>query len=275
MNIDSTRSPGVTVEKRSAASSNDINQDMAKSETWMSNNDNKQVLTKEKGPQKAEWVQVGSKRKSEGKGRLKGKENKPPGRNRVQRKSSLGQGLEPTQSNSFHALQVMEAQTRDSSVMDISNPTSLPSDISTGYQGKQDMFLPSPLGMKSNAIMGQLEVDGLTLKKDMAHKQNIDETMVTEAKSFPALVRELKGHYKLDFLAIVETRCSKEMSVTGANQLGFPNMEIFDCEGYSGGIWCLWDHNISSIKILERHHQFIHCAVTGARVVLATYRGLC
>ncbi|KAI9128260.1 hypothetical protein K1719_001253 [Acacia pycnantha] len=56
MNIDSTRFPGVTVEKRSAVSSKDINQDIAKSETRMNNNDNKQVLTKEKGPQKAEWV---------------------------------------------------------------------------------------------------------------------------------------------------------------------------------------------------------------------------
>ncbi|KAI9125313.1 hypothetical protein K1719_003929 [Acacia pycnantha] len=90
----------------------------------------------------------------------------------------------------------------------------------------------------------------------------------TGAKSFPALVRELKGHYKLDFFAIVETRCSKEMSVTRANQLGFPNMELVDCEGYSGGIWCLWDHSISSITILERHHQFIHLQVTGAAAYL-------
>ncbi|KAI9112722.1 hypothetical protein K1719_016225 [Acacia pycnantha] len=49
------------------------------------------------------------------------------------------------------------------------------------------------------------------------------------AKSFPALVREPKGHYKLDFFVIVETRCSKEMSVTRANQLGFLNMELVDC----------------------------------------------
>ncbi|KAI9081386.1 hypothetical protein K1719_036649 [Acacia pycnantha] len=46
-------------------------------------------------------------------------------------------------------------------------------------------------------------------------------------------------------------------------QLGFPNRELMDCKGYSGGIWCLWDHNISSISVLERHHQFIHIQVFG------------
>ncbi|KAI9120536.1 hypothetical protein K1719_007569 [Acacia pycnantha] len=86
----------------------------------------------------------------------------------------------------------------------------------------------------------------------------------TGARSFPALVRDLKSHYQLNFMAILETRCSKEMSEGRARQLSFPNMELMDCEGYSGGIWCLWDHNIYAISLLERHHQFIHLQVTGA-----------
>ncbi|KAI9092467.1 hypothetical protein K1719_027595 [Acacia pycnantha] len=86
----------------------------------------------------------------------------------------------------------------------------------------------------------------------------------TGSKSFPALVRDLKSHYQLDFIAIVETRCNRESSVARAEKLGFPNMALVDCEGYSGGIWCLWNHSISSISILERHHQFIHLVVTGA-----------
>ncbi|KAI9084859.1 hypothetical protein K1719_033265 [Acacia pycnantha] len=86
----------------------------------------------------------------------------------------------------------------------------------------------------------------------------------TGAKSFPALVRDLKTHYQLNFIAILETRCNKEVSHRRANLLGFPNMELVDCEGYSGGIWCLWDHSITSISVIERHHQFLHLQVTGA-----------
>ncbi|KAK4258548.1 hypothetical protein QN277_004989 [Acacia crassicarpa] len=86
----------------------------------------------------------------------------------------------------------------------------------------------------------------------------------TGALSFPALVRDLKTHYRLDFIAVLETRCTKEASLSRAQQLGFPNMELIDCEGYSGGIWCLWEHSISSISVIERHHQFMHLQVTGA-----------
>ncbi|KAI9116206.1 hypothetical protein K1719_013136 [Acacia pycnantha] len=69
---------------------------------------------------------------------------------------------------------------------------------------------------------------------------------------------------ELNFIAILETRCNKEVSHRRANLLGFPNMELVDCEGYSGGIWCLWDHSITSISVIERHHQFLHLQVTGA-----------
>ncbi|KAK4283181.1 hypothetical protein QN277_000163 [Acacia crassicarpa] len=86
----------------------------------------------------------------------------------------------------------------------------------------------------------------------------------TGAPSFPALIRDLKAHYRLDFLAILETRCSKEASRRRAQALGFHNMELIDCEGYSGGIWCFWEHSITSVLVIERHRQFMHLQVTGA-----------
>ncbi|KAI9100884.1 hypothetical protein K1719_024008 [Acacia pycnantha] len=57
------------------------------------------------------------------------------------------------------------------------------------------------------------------------------------------------------------------MSTRRASQLGFTNMEIIDCEGYSGGIWCLWDENIVTATVVECNHQFMHVQVavpTGA-----------
>ncbi|KAK4275816.1 hypothetical protein QN277_018836 [Acacia crassicarpa] len=82
------------------------------------------------------------------------------------------------------------------------------------------------------------------------------------ARSFPALIRDLKNHYNLNFVAILETHCSKEDSARRADQLGFSHMELIDSEGYSGGIWCFWEPTISHVAVLEHHHQYMHLKIT-------------
>ncbi|KAI9108820.1 hypothetical protein K1719_020125 [Acacia pycnantha] len=91
-----------------------------------------------------------------------------------------------------------------------------------------------------------------------------DNGQGTGARSFPSLIRDLKAHYHLGFIAILEARCNTESSVARASQLGFLNMELINCEGYSGGIWCLWDHCISSVSVVKRHHQFLHLLITNS-----------
>ncbi|KAI9128598.1 hypothetical protein K1719_000081 [Acacia pycnantha] len=80
----------------------------------------------------------------------------------------------------------------------------------------------------------------------------------TGARSFLGLMRDLKIHYQLGFVAILETRCAKEVSKGRAQQMGFSNFEIVECEGYSGGIWCLWDDSIGVVSVLERNQQYLH-----------------
>ncbi|KAK4270935.1 hypothetical protein QN277_019699 [Acacia crassicarpa] len=86
----------------------------------------------------------------------------------------------------------------------------------------------------------------------------------TGAPSFPALIRDLKKHYQLNFMAILKTRCTHQLARTRAQLMGFPNMEIVDCEGYSGGIWCLWDDNIGAVTLVERNFQFLHFLITSS-----------
>ncbi|KAK4284543.1 hypothetical protein QN277_001360 [Acacia crassicarpa] len=90
----------------------------------------------------------------------------------------------------------------------------------------------------------------------------------TDAHSFPALIRDLKNHYKLNFIAILETRCAQQMAPIRAQQLGFGNMEIVDCEGYSGGTWCLWDDSIGEVFLVERNNQFVHFQITRTEGVI-------
>ena len=64
----------------------------------------------------------------------------------------------------------------------------------------------------------------------------------------------------LGFLAILETRCHKDMSESRVQKLGFEKFVVVDAVGHSSGIWCFWDSNIGDIRVLETNHQFIHIA---------------
>ncbi|KAI9128601.1 hypothetical protein K1719_000084 [Acacia pycnantha] len=77
-------------------------------ETQSGNNAKNGEVAIEKGTIKTEWVQVGSKRKSTAKSRAKGKENKPPARDRVVRPSQVGHALVNIQTNPFISLWVEE-----------------------------------------------------------------------------------------------------------------------------------------------------------------------
>ncbi|KAI9112213.1 hypothetical protein K1719_016736 [Acacia pycnantha] len=99
----------------------------------------------------------------------------------------------------------------------------------------------------------------------------------TGARSFPPLIRDLKAHYQLAFVAILETRCSSELSRGRASHLGFSNMELINCEGYSGGIWCLWDHCISLVTVLNGTtalHLLITSSSERLRTITVVYAAL-
>ncbi|KAI9121326.1 hypothetical protein K1719_008359 [Acacia pycnantha] len=69
---------------------------------------------------KPEWVPVGSKRKNQGKGKVKGKENLPPSSRNI-RKSSLNHGTSRMTSNNYTVLQNLEDQHKAINV--INSPT--------------------------------------------------------------------------------------------------------------------------------------------------------
>ncbi|KAI9083745.1 hypothetical protein K1719_034334 [Acacia pycnantha] len=56
------------------------------------------------GPVKSEWVQVGVKWKSVGKGKQKGKENRPPSQPRARKSTQVSCGVEHSQTNPFAVL---------------------------------------------------------------------------------------------------------------------------------------------------------------------------
>ncbi|KAI9084825.1 hypothetical protein K1719_033231 [Acacia pycnantha] len=188
------------------------------------------------GPVKNEWIQVGSKRKNSIKGVSKGNENKIPTRQKPARGIHVGPVLETINSNQFSALQAVESPLMNSTCGPCVEPKTNNGSPCVDYA--QDAT-PVVHNQGMGSVISQGTKEDATSGKDisiLAH-QSIDELMSDQ---------------------------DKEAALVRAHQLGFSHMELMDCEGYSGGIWCLWESTVSHVAVLERHHQYMHLQVTSA-----------
>ncbi|KAI9108746.1 hypothetical protein K1719_020051 [Acacia pycnantha] len=191
--------------------------------------ENKGELTKLKAPTKVEWVQVGSKRKNMGKGKMNGKENISPA-NRSAHVNIMGRELEPISSNSFKALQGLADQ--DKLVARIIEDKSI-----IGLESAQTV----PNNLISDTVM---EMNGSIVFQPEMNLGALEDNCRL-LNSGPTL------NHQLEQVVCDQDRTLGEVEIPQHNPL-------VDCEGYSGGIWCLWDHSITSISVIERHHQFLH-----------------
>lgn len=80
----------------------------------------------------------------------------------------------------------------------------------------------------------------------------------TGSKAFPGLIRDLKNRFKLDFLALVETRQSGNSADEIGKKFGFDRHERVEATGYAGGIWCFWRNDKLVVQVVGKHNQFIH-----------------
>lgn len=82
------------------------------------------------------------------------------------------------------------------------------------------------------------------------------------ARSLPSLVRDMKMKYDIHIFIIVEPRVSGDRAERVISKLGFSNNHRVETEGYSGGIWILWEGNKGRIDIINNSSQCIHTSVT-------------
>ncbi|XP_061357605.1 uncharacterized protein LOC133301903 [Gastrolobium bilobum] len=77
-------------------------------------------------------------------------------------------------------------------------------------------------------------------------------------KGFSTLIKDLVYQNKIQVLALIETRISGKKVDSVIRSLGFDSFFRREAVGFSGGIWILWNKNITSVNILEDNHQFVH-----------------
>ncbi|KAJ4838162.1 hypothetical protein Tsubulata_035006 [Turnera subulata] len=69
----------------------------------------------------------------------------------------------------------------------------------------------------------------------------------------------------VSLLVLVEPRISGLVAVLVIQKLGFPNSYRVEANGFSGGIWVLWKHDLV-VQVLLEHIQFIQLQVRSNQV---------
>ncbi|KAI9116715.1 hypothetical protein K1719_012373 [Acacia pycnantha] len=130
----------------------------------------------------------------------------------------------------------------------------------------------------------RLKVDGLKdLNPNGAEAAHMDDiSMVMEellvwncrgaaSRGVASVIRDNKHQYKLDMVALLEPRISGNQAKRVIKKWDFKHSVRREAEGFSGGIWLLWDSNELSVDVRIMHEQFIHCKVSiGEEEMLVT-----
>ncbi|KAI9076668.1 hypothetical protein K1719_041433 [Acacia pycnantha] len=91
------------------------------------------------------------------------------------------------------------------------------------------------------------------------------------SKGFAAVLKDIKFRYKLDFAVIIEPRISGLQANKIIRSSGFKHWSKVEADGYSGGIWIVWERDDLVLDALIKEGQFLHCRIRiGENLVLFT-----
>ncbi|XP_062005875.1 uncharacterized protein LOC133723058 [Rosa rugosa] len=78
----------------------------------------------------------------------------------------------------------------------------------------------------------------------------------------PDIIQDLRRIYRFNVLAISEPRISGDKATKVAKSLGFSSFSIEDANGFSGGLWLLWDESHVKLDVVDSNFQSITSLVT-------------
>ncbi|XP_016182610.1 uncharacterized protein LOC107624669 [Arachis ipaensis] len=80
--------------------------------------------------------------------------------------------------------------------------------------------------------------------------------------NFTRVLKEYVSQYKPNLVAIQETRCSGTVAQKAIKKTGFNFNLVIDAQGFSGGIWLMWNNPNLSIQEISRNEQALHISVS-------------
>ncbi|KAI9111887.1 hypothetical protein K1719_017577 [Acacia pycnantha] len=78
-------------------------------------------------------------------------------------------------------------------------------------------------------------------------------------KGVATVIRNMKKRYRLYVVVILEPRISGGHATKVIRSWGFNHSTRVEADGFSGGIWILWESEDLCVDILLKNEQFIHC----------------
>ncbi|KAI9110616.1 hypothetical protein K1719_018482 [Acacia pycnantha] len=81
------------------------------------------------------------------------------------------------------------------------------------------------------------------------------------SKGFAAVVKDMKSRHKLDLVVILEPRVSGIQASRIIKNWGFRHSVRMEAEGFSGGIWIVWQRDDLNMAVITKDEQFIHCKI--------------
>ncbi|XP_057746261.1 uncharacterized protein LOC130965520 [Arachis stenosperma] len=80
--------------------------------------------------------------------------------------------------------------------------------------------------------------------------------------NFTRVLKEYVSQYKPDLIAIQETRCSGTVAQNAIKKTCFNFNLVIDAQGFSGGIWLMWNNPNLLIQEISRNEQALHISVS-------------
>ncbi|KAI9126817.1 hypothetical protein K1719_002413 [Acacia pycnantha] len=80
-------------------------------------------------------------------------------------------------------------------------------------------------------------------------------------KGVAAVVRDMKRRYRIDIGVVLEPRISGSHATKIIRSWGFKHSRRVEAQGFSGGIWILWERDDLVVEVLLSGDQFLHCKV--------------
>lgn len=83
-------------------------------------------------------------------------------------------------------------------------------------------------------------------------------------RHFVNSIRDLNRRYNIRIMVLLEPRISGDRAVTVVQKLGYSNCFLVDAEGYSGGIWLLWQADHVHLQVVACSPYSITSLITMA-----------
>lgn len=77
-------------------------------------------------------------------------------------------------------------------------------------------------------------------------------------KHFPALIKDCLHIYKLKFVALLEPRIHGTTADRVIQRIGLDGVVKVDANGFSGGLWCLWNPAHLNVNVISSSRYCVH-----------------